>query len=595
MKNILIAIISLVLVSTSFGGQAFAKDPVINIQQFPPIGDMYKMLNPADPYRTVISGLFRQTVKVGNGERSFLVYIAKDNAQYQPYLVIIPDANQNPVKLLQEGGWKEVADANGMILIITESPDGKWNMDRELEYLERMYAVSHTRNWYNVQKGNNYLVGYGNGAFIAQAWAMKKPANFCSFATFGDFAVNQDYMQQVGNAPSDLPYIPTKEVPMPVWMFVTRMTDAVKSAIKYWNYSNKTEDDMLSGVDATGIYLAKINSIDTLIDEQDLLAQTRYTVIPNAVAYNSKRTQAVWKFLSRVVRPVALANGDLRAARSTEQWGGVRRTINVDGFTRYWIEFVPKTLRQTDKGVAPLMVYFHGNNNTAEAIIDRTEMIKCANERGFIVVFPTGSLYNSKTQMPNPRWNLSEKADEWDDYRFVRMMVNDVTSRLPVDKTRIYFSGQSYGSMATFAFSLRMNDIMAAGASTSGFILKEEMHLYSSPEVLQGNRAPIYLIVGEKDMPDFTNPASVENNMSPWINRNNAGKYASPSGYYKDGRYNIKVWANADGVPLVQYVVMDEKPHTPLPMDNYIMYDTFLSKFSRRENGTLYYMDRPVR
>jgi poly(3-hydroxybutyrate) depolymerase len=424
---------------------------------------------------------------------------------------------------------------------------------------------------------------------------MKKPANFCSFATFGDFAVNQDYMQQVGNAPSELSYVPTMEVPMPVWMFVPKMTDAIKSAIKYWNYSNKIEGDMLSDTNTTGIFLTRVNSIDTLIDRQDLLAQTRYTVTGNASAYNPKRANIVWKFLSRVVRPVALANGDLRAARTIEQWGANRKTISVDGVTRYWIEFVPKTLRQTNKGVAPLLVYFHGNNNTAEAIIDRTEMIKCANERGFIVVFPTGSLYNSKTQMPNPRWNLSEKADEWDDYKFVRIMVNDITSRLPVDKTRIYLSGQSYGSMATFAFSLRMNDIVAAGASTSGFILNEELHLYSSPKVLHGNRAPIYVINGEKDAPDFTNPAAVENNVSPWIKRNAAGTYANPSGFYKDGRYNIKVWANPDGVPLVQYAIVDEKPHTPLPMDNYIIYDTYLSKFSRRVDGTLYYMDRLVK
>lgn len=228
-----------------------------------------------------------------------------------------------------------------MILIITESPDRKWNLDRELQYPEKMYSLSHIRNWYNVQKGNKYLVGYGNGASIAQAWAMEKPANFCSLATFGDFTVELDYMRQVGNAPSELPYISTKEVPMPAWMFVTKMTDAVKSAIKYWNYSNKTEGDMLAATGATGIFLAKINSIDTLIDEQDLLAQTCYTVTPNASAYKPKPTRDVWKFLSRVVRPVALANGDLRAARSTEQWGAVRRTINVNGINRYWVEFTP--------------------------------------------------------------------------------------------------------------------------------------------------------------------------------------------------------------------------------------------------------------
>lgn len=53
------------------------------------------------------------------------------------------------------------------------------------------------------------------------------------------------------------------------------------------------------------------------------------------------------------------------------------------------------------------------------------------------------------------------------------------------------------------------------------------------------------------------------------IERNAVGSFADPSGSYKDGRYNITVWANKDGVPLVlQYAIVDEKPHTPLPMDN---------------------------
>ncbi len=68
----------------------------------------------------------------------------------------------------------------------------------------------------------------------------------------------------------------------------------------------------------------------------------------------------------------------------------------------------------------------------------------------------------------------------------------------------------------------------------------------------------------------------------------------TPAAAIKDGRYNITVWANKDGVPLVQYARVDEKPHTPLPMDNYIMYDTFLSKFSRGTDGRLYYMGKAV-
>lgn len=565
------------------------------IQQFPKISDMYGMLNPADPYKTVISGLFRQSVKVGNENRTFLVYISKDNSQYQPYLVIIPDAGKDPVEMIEKSGWKEIADSNGMILIVPESPDQQWNRDRDIAYLNAVYSLSHVRNWYNAQKGNNYLIGYGNGASLAQAWAMKTPANFCSFATFGDVMIDQAYMTKVGYAPSELLYVPMCEVPMPVWMFVPSMTPAAQSVLEYWKYSNKAERAPLSDANTTGIYLAKNNTLDTLIDQQDLLAQTRYTVTPDAAAYNPERVAVVWKFLSSVIRPVALANGDLRAARSTEDWGATRRTIDVDGFERYWIEFVPSQLRTTTEGKAPLVVYMHGNNNTAEAIVDRTEMIKCANERGFIVVFPTGSLYNSPDQMPNPRWNLSEKADEWDDYKFIKEMVADISARLPVDKSRMYLSGQSYGSMATMAMALRMNDIFAAGASTAAFLVGDDLNLYKSPKVLNGNQMPIFLILGERDNPAFLNPKDTEANMGYWTQRNGVGNFASPSGSYKDGRYNVKVWVNTNGIPLVQFAKVDEKPHTPLPMDNYIMYDTFLSKFSRGEDGTLYYMGQAVK
>ncbi len=586
MKKTTFALIAALLFASSISA--------LDIQKFPKIGDMYKMLDPADPYKTVISGLFRQTVKVGTVERSFLVYIAKDNAQYQPYLVIVPDAGQNPVETLEKSGWKEIADANGMILIVAESPDGKWDRARDLVYLESMYSLSHTRNWYNVQKGNNYLAGYGNGAALAQAWAMKKPANFCSFATFGDFSIEQKYMTDSGSAPSELRYIPMREVPMPVWMFVSSMTGAAQSALDYWKYSNKAEGEALSDANATGIFLAKTNGIDSLIDEQDLLAQTRYTVTADAAAWNPGRAAAVWKFLSSVIRPVALANNDLRAARSTEDWGAVRRTLTIDGYSRYWIEFVPKQLRTTVAGKAPLVVYCHGVNNTAEAIVDRTEMIKCANERGFIVVFPTGSLFNSDSQFPNPGWNLLEDPKLFDDYKFIKAMVSEVAARLPVDRSRIYMSGQSYGSMATMAMSLRMNDIFAAGASTAALLAGPHAELYKSAKILQGNKMPIYYIAGERDNPDSIDPKNIELNMSYWIQRDGAGDYARPSAY-KDGRYNIRAWLDADGVPLVQCAIVDEKPHTPLPMDNYIMYDTFLSKYSRGEDGTLYYMGVAVK
>ena len=66
------------------------------------------------------------------------------------------------------------------------------------------------------------------------------------------------------------------------------------------------------------------------------------------------------------------------------------------------------------------------------------------------------------------------------------------------------------------------------------------------------------------------------------------------TGFYKSGRYNINDFANAKGVPLVEYVTVDERVHTIVPMDLYFQYDTFVSKWSRGADGTLYYLGKPV-
>ena len=130
------------MAASMFVATAFAQT---TIQEFPKIADMYRMLDPANPYRTVVSGLFRQTVKVGDAERSFLVYIAKDNAQYQPYLFVVPDARQDPVAVLEKGGWKKIADERGMIVIVAQTPDRRWTAERDLEYLNKVYAIRHER------------------------------------------------------------------------------------------------------------------------------------------------------------------------------------------------------------------------------------------------------------------------------------------------------------------------------------------------------------------------------------------------------------------------------------------------------------------
>jgi polyhydroxybutyrate depolymerase len=204
----------------------------------------------------------------------------------------------------------------------------------------------------------------------------------------------------------------------------------------------------------------------------------------------------------------------------------------------------------------------------------------------------------SHRSLPLPRrWCAARIQDPnlFDDYTYVRATVEDVLKRLPVDTTRIYAMGQSYGSMATLAFSLRMNDIFAAGAGTGGILLDPFLGLYRSDKVLKGNLMPISVLIGGAEPDNGQNPG-VRKNFPYWLERNGLpGDFDKAiTGSYKSGRYNITDFANAKGAPLVEYVTVDERIHTIVPMDLYFQYDTFVSKWSRGADGTLHYLGKPV-
>ena len=568
------------------------------LRKLPNIADMYGMLDMKDPYKTVISGLFSQTVSVDKQSYDSHVYIGANNHQSEPFVLLIPDSKQDVSELLVKGGWKDLADAEGLIIAIAKPTGQTWAVDADLPYLKALSNQAHNRVYYNIQRGHDFLVAYGDGVTLAQMWAMAEPATFAAVATFGDIGtIDQKYMAQTAAGQTALPSVSVGDLPMPVWFFVSKMGANAQAVLDCWNKRNKVDNEKFSSGMATGVYFSKNGGIDSLINEQDFLAQTRYTITAAPAALDSGRSKAVWKFMSTVERPLGFANNSLRSSRTVEQWGATKKTIDVKGVTRYWIEFVPRQVFETAPGKAPLVVYFHGNNNTAEAMLGRSELIKAANDRGFIAIMLTGSLYNEKTQVPNPRWNLLEEPNLFDDYAYVRATIEDVLKRLPVDTSRIYAMGQSYGSMATLAFSLRMNDIFAAGASTGGALPDQFLGLYKSDKILKGNLMPISVLIGsaEPGGGNLRNPG-IRSNYPYWFERNGLPSDFDKAltGSYKSGRYNIYDFANALGVPLVQYVTVDERVHTIVPMDLYFQYDTFVSKWSRGADGTLYYLGKPV-
>ncbi|MDO4548356.1 MAG: hypothetical protein Q4D04_09680, partial [Clostridia bacterium] len=314
MEKLFAILISLTLIFNAAGALA-----QLEVQEFPAIEDMYSMLDLTDPYRTVISGLFRQSLEIAQAQREFYVYIGSTNHQQEPNVTLIPDADVDPVEFLEASGWKEIADEEGLILLIAVPATGEWDVQTDIDYLNELWTVSHVRNWYNCQKHNGYMAAYGDGATLGQMWAMQRvtPQKLVSFATFGDFEVEKAYMDEVNAIETRVEGVTVADIPMPCWMIIPEMTESIMDVVDYWNSANDVAEEVLFSDNATAIYSARNNGIDSLINEQSFIAQTRYTVAQDADDYaNAARTGDVWDFLSSFIRPVGYANNELRPARS---------------------------------------------------------------------------------------------------------------------------------------------------------------------------------------------------------------------------------------------------------------------------------------
>jgi len=586
------ALAAVIVTCANFG---YAEIPV---QTLPETGDMYEMLDLQDPYRTTISGLFVQEIDFNSTSQQIHVYIGSENRQSEPFVLLLVDPEEDVPSFVERSGWQTIADEQGLIIAIAQPLGTTWEAAEDLEYLDAVYTQTHNRSHYNAQKGNNYLVAYGDAATIGQMWTMKSPQNFASFATFGDLQpISENFMRHAASEPSKLDGVAIGDLPMPTWLFTSELDANAQAVVDYWNARNNASEEKFSTDLAAGVFMARTNTTDSLINEQNFLAQTRYSVVADPETAEPATTRAVWGFLSSVVRPVGFSNNALRPARSVEEWGGTTRHLEVDGVNRYWVEYVPEQTFPTDGTEVPLVVYFHGNNNTAQSMVARSELIKVAKERGFITILLTGALYNTHRLFPNPKWNLTESEDEFDDYAYVRAAIADTVERLPIDTSRVYAMGQSYGSMAMLAMSLRMNDVFAAGAGTGGFLLGDRAELYESEKVLRDNQMPIQVLLGEFDgAGGVWENQQMREQMPYWLERNGliGDVDEALTGTYKSGRFNVFEFSNDRGVPLVQYVTVDQRIHTIVPMDLYFQYDTFVSKWSRGEDGTLYYMGKAV-
>jgi len=147
-------------------------------------------------------------------------------------------------------------------------------------------------------------------------------------------------------------------------------------------------------------------------------------------------------------------------------------SVFVDGRWRTYMTHLPASY--SPSGSYPLLFCFHGGQSTPQStqlgwqvIAYMTELSQKADDEGFIVVYPEGTVFNNTRT-----WNAGSCCPPAmnagiDDVGFVNTLIDTLLQEYAVDADRVYASGSSNGAMLCFRLACTLSHRIAAFAAIS--------------------------------------------------------------------------------------------------------------------------------
>ncbi|HZS75418.1 MAG TPA: PHB depolymerase family esterase [Ktedonobacteraceae bacterium] len=205
--------------------------------------------------------------------------------------------------------------------------------------------------------------------------------------------------------------------------------------------------------------------------------------------------------------PVAAACRDL----PSHQPGNSSLSLQSAGLTRTFLVHLPPSYGSQPQ---PVVINYHGYDNTAQNAAQHTRMGNEADKAGFIVVFPQA------VDSP-PSWNAGigthGPTGDADDVQFTNDLIGYLEHNYCVDTHRIYVTGYSEGGGMAYRIACALSNQIAAFATVEGAF-------YHVPGGCNPSRAvPFLEIHGQADQlaPYNGNPymgmASVQTILNLWL------------------------------------------------------------------------------
>lgn len=143
--------------------------------------------------------------------------------------------------------------------------------------------------------------------------------------------------------------------------------------------------------------------------------------------------------------------------------------MKLNGFRRTYLVHVPPAYSRD--APLPLVVVIHGAFDTAAGMEKASGFSQLADREGFIVLYPNGMGIFGFFQHWNAGHCCGKAAeDKIDDVGFLAAAIDDVCSRLSIDRNRIFMTGFSNGGMLTYRFAAERGDMLAAAAPLAASI-----------------------------------------------------------------------------------------------------------------------------
>ena len=573
---------------------------MLEVKRFPKDMSVFEV-NRADAKQCFLSGLFEETVKLEDGERSFYTYLKPGLHYNRPCLVVAPPAFPSVLNWLEKSFWPSFAEEHELFLHVLIPENGAWKLDgTDADYMNKVYMQIQSRQAYVTMQDNIYAIGLGNGAIIAQQAVMKMSSEWSGLASFGELDENAMRNAEALHGAQDTGKtelsINAAKVQVPVWMGWEKNCGNNAAVCAYWKKQNDAAGERFANAFADEIYFPSAVCKSSQINEEKI-SQVRVT---NGYDGTMSRelAAAVWAFLSKACRHRGYGHKMLRNRIDPEAYGFEERSVEHDGFTRLWYEYVPESVRLNGKP-APLVLCMHGRGGTADSFLSLSGMSRVAEERSFIAVFPEAGVYQQRPGGVRNTllWNGEYEGKRIDDVGFLLKVVEDVKARHAVDETRVYACGQSSGGMMTSALAEKAPGVFAAVSPWSALV--DPDHDLVLPEKIDP-AVPFMFLFGDRDWlvadrengeMEFGVTAPIAAYLRTLIKL--YGLEEKPL-QYTCGEISWFVYRNKNRIPMLTVGRVAGMTHANYPRESWIAYDEFLCRFSKSMDGELFYMGEKV-